>query len=90
MVFGAFAFLGTHQGASVLVPFLVATALAIGLVQLGALSVWDTLLAITLKVVLALAFAVALYIGARMLWRKYLSRNPQEQEDQRLEPLHLV
>jgi predicted tellurium resistance membrane protein TerC len=60
-----------------LMPFLVATALAIGLVQLSALSVWATVLAITLKVVLALALAIALYVGTRMLWRKYLRCNQQ-------------
>jgi uncharacterized paraquat-inducible protein A len=60
-----------------LMPFLVATALAVGLVQLGALSVWVTVLAGAFKLVLALAIAVALYFGSRMLWRKYLGRKQQ-------------
>ncbi len=57
--------------------FLVATALAIGLVQLGALSVWVAVLAVTLKLALALALAMALYFCTRMLWRKCLGRKQQ-------------
>ena len=52
-------------------PFLLVSSIAIGLVQLGALSVWVAVLAMSLKVVLLLAVIVALYFGLRSQWRRY-------------------
>ena len=47
--------------------FLIAAAIAIGLIQLGAMSVWVTVL----KAMLAAVFAVALYAGLRFVWQRY-------------------
>lgn len=41
-------------------PFLVVPAVAIGLIQLGAMSVWVTVLSLALKVLLMLAVVVFL------------------------------
>jgi len=51
--------------------FLIAVAVAIGLIQLGALSVWVGVLSLTLKVVLIAAIAAALFIGVAFAWRHY-------------------
>lgn len=47
--------------------FLLAAATAIGLIQLGALYVWVSVL----KVMLGIVLAVVLYIGLLFLWRRY-------------------
>ena len=51
--------------------FLAAALLAIGLIQLGAMSVWVVVLSIALKVVLLIALVVALGVGLMFLWRRY-------------------
>ena len=52
-------------------PFLLVSSIAIGLVQLGALSVWVAVLALSLKFVLLLALIAFLYFGLRSQWRRY-------------------
>ena len=47
--------------------FLIAVAVAIGLIQLGALSVW----VIVLKAMLAAILAAALFVGLLFVWRRY-------------------
>ena len=54
-------------------PFLLVASIAIGLFQLGALSVWVTVLALSLKFVLLLALIAFLYFGLRSQWRRYRS-----------------
>lgn len=52
-------------------PFLAVTAAAVGLVQLGALSVWVTVFAAAIKALLAILLAVTATVGLTFLWRKY-------------------
>ena len=47
--------------------FLIAVAVAIGLIQLGALSVWVTVL----KAMLVLVLAVALFVGLLFVWQRF-------------------
>ena len=54
--------------------FLIAVAVAIGLVQLGALSVWVGVLSLTLKAILLIALAIALFAGLLFVWRRYKGR----------------
>lgn len=49
-------------------PFLIAAA-AIGLIQLGALSVWVAVLSLALKAMLVIAIVVGLYVGLPYIWR---------------------
>ena len=51
--------------------FLIAACVAIAMIQLGAASVWVAVLSLTLKVIMAVALAVALYIGLRFIWQRY-------------------
>jgi uncharacterized membrane protein (UPF0182 family) len=51
--------------------FLAAAALAVGFIQLGAMSVWVLVLSVALKVVLLIALIVALVVGVMYLWRRY-------------------
>ena len=51
-------------------PFLGASAIAIGLIKLGALSVWVSVLKSMLSFVLATVFAVGLLFA----WRRYRGR----------------
>jgi|APFre7841882724_1041349.scaffolds.fasta_scaffold19963_4 hypothetical protein len=51
--------------------FLIAAAIAIVLIQLGAMSVWVTVLSLALKAMLAAVFAIALYAVLRFVWRHY-------------------
>jgi len=51
--------------------FLIAVAVAVGLIQLGALSVWVGVLSLALKAVLLAALAVALFIGVAFAWKRY-------------------
>ena len=53
--------------------FLIAAVLAIGLIQLGALSVWVSVLSLGLKAMLAVVLAVALFFGLLFVWRHYRS-----------------
>jgi len=53
--------------------FLIAVAVAVGLIQLGALSVWVGVLSLALKAVLLAALAVALFIGVAFAWKRYKS-----------------
>jgi hypothetical protein len=48
-----------------------AFAIAMSFFQLGALSIWVTVLSLALKLVLLLALVLALYIGLPLLWRRY-------------------
>lgn len=54
--------------------FLIAAAIAIVLIQLGAMSVWVTVLSLALKAMLAAVFAVALYVGLRFVWQRLQRR----------------
>ena len=58
--------------------FLVAAAIGIGLIQLGAMSVWVTVLAFALKGGLALLVTAALFIAGLYLWRRYKHRGPRQ------------
>ena len=49
----------------------IAFAVAVGLMQLGALSVSVTILSLMLKIVLAVILGVALYFAVRNLRRRY-------------------
>jgi len=51
--------------------FLLVLAAAIGLLQLGALSVWVTVL----KTALLTTLAVALLAGAYIAWKHYITRH---------------
>jgi hypothetical protein len=55
--------------------FLAAAALAVGFIQLGAMSVWVVVLSIALKFVLLLAAIVVVVAGLRFLWRRYGERS---------------
>lgn len=50
---------------------LAAAALAIGYYQVGAMSVWISVLSITLKVVLMGAAMVAVGVVLNFLWRRF-------------------
>ena len=54
---------------------LIALAVAVGLFQLGALSVWVAVLQATLSIVLATVFAIALYFVLMFLWRRHKERD---------------
>jgi len=56
--------------------FLIAVAVAVGLIQLGALSVWVGVLSLALKAVLLAALAVALFIGVAFAWKRYKGDRP--------------
>ena len=47
--------------------FLIAAAITIGLIQLGAMSVWVTVL----KAMLVVVLAVALFVGLLFVWQCY-------------------
>jgi len=51
--------------------FLIAVAVAVGLIQLGALSVWVGVLSLALKAILLAALAVTLFIGVAFAWKRY-------------------
>jgi len=51
--------------------FLIAVAVVIGLIQLGALSVWVSVLSLSLKAMLAAILVVALFAGLLFAWRRY-------------------
>lgn len=51
--------------------FLVAAAIAVGFVQLGALSVWVSVLSLVLKTMLAVVIFVAMFAGFLFAWRRY-------------------
>ena len=50
--------------------FAIAVVIALCLIQFGALSVWVTVLSVSLKAVLGIAFVVVLYFGLKYLWRQ--------------------
>ncbi|MDP1978700.1 hypothetical protein [Undibacterium sp.] len=54
--------------------FLIATATAIGLIQLGAMSVWITVL----KAMLVVVLAVALFVGLLFVWQPFKSNKKGE------------
>ena len=54
--------------------FLIAVALIVGLIQLGAMSVWVSVLSAAVKVGLVLAVLVVVFVGFRFVWRRY--KNP--------------
>ena len=51
--------------------FVVIAAVALALIQLGALSVWVAVLSLSLKAVLLVIFVVALYSGLSFSWRRF-------------------
>ena len=51
-------------------PILAVAAIAIGLIRLGALSVWVVMLSLALKVALAVMIVGVVYV----LWRRYGGR----------------
>ena len=51
--------------------FVLLSAIAFALIQLGAMSVWVVVLSLALKVVLLAALAAALYFGLRCAWRRH-------------------
>ena len=51
--------------------FLAVAVLAIGLFQLGAMSVWVVVLTLALQVALVVAGVFALYVAVMFLWRRY-------------------
>jgi len=55
--------------------FLILAAIAIALVSLGALSVWATVLLLSLKIVFALLIAIVLYNVMQFVWQRYRSRS---------------
>lgn len=50
--------------------FILISAIAIALIQLGAMSVWVAVLALALKSLLLATLAAALYFGLRSAWRR--------------------
>jgi len=55
--------------------FLIAAAIGIGLIQLGAMSVWVSVLSFVIKAGLVLFVTVAVCIGGLLLWRRYWTRH---------------
>ena len=53
------------------IVFVAALLISIGLIQLGALSVWVLVLSFALKLVFLVAFLAFLYFGLRSQWRRY-------------------
>ena len=54
----------------------IAIAVAICFIQLGALTVWVSVLSLSLKVLLTLATGVALYIAVPYMWRRFKGTKP--------------
>lgn len=52
-------------------PFVAATLLGIGLIKLGALSVWTSVLVLALKVLILAAISILLLLGLVFCWRRY-------------------
>lgn len=55
--------------------FLILALIAIVLVSLGALSVWATVLLLSLKIVFALFVGLVLYNIMQFAWQRYRSRS---------------
>lgn len=55
--------------------FLILALIAIVLVSLGALSVWATVLLLSLKIVFALFVGLVLYNVMQFVWQRYRSRS---------------
>jgi len=51
--------------------FLIASAIAVGLIQLGAMSVWVSVLSLVIKAGLALLVTTPVCVGLWFLWRRY-------------------
>jgi len=51
-------------------PFVAASAVAVALIKLGALSVWVVVLKAMLAMVIAMVFAAVLAIGLVYVWRR--------------------
>ena len=51
--------------------FLIAVALIVGLIQLGAMSVWVSVLSTVVKVGAVLLVVVAVFVGLRYVWRRF-------------------
>jgi len=51
--------------------FLIAAAIAVGFIQLAALSVWVAVLSLAIQAILAVVLAVAMYFGGMFVWRRY-------------------
>jgi hypothetical protein len=52
-------------------PFVAVASIAVGLIQLGAMSVWVAIF----KAVLAFVFAAVCAVGLLFVWRRYKSKN---------------
>lgn len=55
--------------------FLILALIAIVLVSLGALSVWATVLLLSLKIVFAMLVGLVLYNVMQFVWQRYNRRN---------------
>lgn len=55
--------------------FLILALIAIVLVSLGALSVWATVLLLSLKIVFTLFVGLVLYNAMQFVWQRYNRRN---------------
>lgn len=51
--------------------FVAAAALALAFTKLGAMSVWVSVLAVSLKIVLVVALGIAVLFGGMYLWRRF-------------------
>ncbi len=58
---------------------LMASAIAIGLLELGALSVWVLVLSLTLRIMLVLVLAVVLGGVAFFVWRRFQGTNMRQE-----------
>ncbi len=54
---------------------LLASAIGIGLIELGALSVWVAVLSLTLRIMLVLVLAVVLCVVAFFAWQRFRGTN---------------
>lgn len=50
---------------------LIAALIGLGLIQLGALSVWASVLSLVLKTVLAVIATAVLFVGLLFAWKRY-------------------
>jgi hypothetical protein len=58
--------------------FLIAAAIAVGFLQLGAMSVWVSVLSFVIKAGLVIVIAVALYFSASIARRRFKRRHSQQ------------
>ena len=58
-----------------ILPMIAALFVCMGLIQLGALSVWVSVLSFALKLIILVTILLALPLGLPYLWRKYRGNN---------------